>query len=221
MRDNYKYVIDKGAVRKIKEVELSIVPLSDYLHKLQEQAPKTIVTPPLPIDCTRYTRVPHGGTFFEIFTVFSKPRIETIAWRPKSTPDAPPTNYVVSWPGILFKFVFGADGLMLDPRMTICSNRPSRDQERLYLPSLPNVWDDGKICMTPQCVPGDFASSCNNTVQTFFTGQAFNDDLKRWPSGVTNFNKWQEKTAADPAWIEKCKWTFLMTFGEWSKIWDK
>jgi hypothetical protein len=146
--DNYSIVIKDGAVKRVRTIEEGVTPLADFLKNLQEQTPTIVQTPPLPLNCVRYVKTPFKGEFHEIFCVYSQPGIHTVAWRPRENHDQKPKNYTVSWPGLIFKFIFNSAGIMLDPRIMVCNTRPTRTQERLYLPSLPNVFDDGRICIT-------------------------------------------------------------------------
>jgi hypothetical protein len=67
-----------------------------------------------------------------------------------------------------------------------------------------------------QYTPGNCAKSCNDTVRSFYTGQAFNNDTMRWPPGVQSFAEWEEKTAKTPTWIEDVKLLYTSSFGNWS-----
>ena len=61
---------------------------------------------------------------------------------------------------------------MHKPMTAVVKTRPQRDQEQLYKPYLPNVFNDngndGEICMTPMNIRGDKAKSCTDTIMNFF-----------------------------------------------------
>lgn len=218
---DYEYVIRDGYVEKVMKTSVAKTPLSNFLKSLTEQAPEVVQTPVLPYNCVRYSKIPDQGIFYEIFCVYSPPLIQTVAWRERAKQDEPPESFTVSWPALLFKFVFKSDEAMGAPIVKIVERKPTRMQDKLFHAALPNVFPDNKICMVPQYTPGNFVSSCEETVRSFYTGQAFNDDLKQWPPGVNGFKKWEENSNKDPQWIEKANWRYDCTFGEWCDRWDR
>ena len=219
--DETYFVIKGGKVSQVREVEVSSVRLGQFMEKLADQAPQEVCTPPLPVNTVRYIKTPFRGTYAEVYTIYSPPQLLTISYRARRHSEADHTLYDVSFPGMLFKFTFDSRGTMGKPMLAIVKTRPQRDQERLYKPHIPNVFNDGgndgEICMTPINMRGDPAKSCTDTIMNFFTGQPFNDDLNFWPPTVSDFEQWQEKTKENARWIEEAEWEYWTTFGEWSK----
>lgn len=214
------YKVAGGKVSRVRLVESEHVRLSDFMKNLTEQAPKELSTPPLPPNTVRYIKQPTRRNFVETFIVFSPPQMLTVSFRARRRPGGQHDLFDVSFPGMLFKISFDSSGAMGKPTAAVVKTRPQRDQEQLFKPHIPNIFNDhsdnmGEICMTPMNIRGDRAKSCSDTILNFFTGQPFNDDLNYWPPGISSFSEWETKTKEDPRWIEEANWPYLCTFGEW------
>lgn len=215
MNDDRYVIREDGIVTHERTVVVGRVPLKDFFNNVSQLAPSTISTPILPINTIRYVKTGSAGN--HVVTVFHPSRIMTIFWHSFRERDSRPTPYNVAFPHMLFKMTFGNSQTITRVGVAIIKERPTRLQDRLYYLKMPNVHRNSDlVCMTPNSTPGDIVESCTKTLDAFFTGQSFNEDILHWPAGIENFSDWQTKTEDNPRFIESIEWDYMCTLGEWT-----
>lgn len=217
MSNQTQYVIEDGLVKKGRFVASETIPLKDFFENLQRLAPQSVNTPPLPAGCVKYYRSASDAGGQHKFIIFQPARIRTIFYStggPAFRQTGTPQPYNIAFPNLLFKLSFNSAGNVSNTKIAVVKQRPTRDQEQIFYMRMPNVRRD-QICMTPQSTPGDFAESCNRTIDAFWTGQSFNDDWAQYPRGVASFEDWQAKSEADPRFLDNQEWEYCCTMGEW------
>ena len=199
-----------GMVQHVQEVILKTTTMSGFYSEMQNIGTATLCSPILPRGAICHARKNDGDQLHEYITMFFASQKVTISYRSMqdTVTEENVKTYTIAMPHLLLRQHF-INGRISDMQSGVIKKIPEHMQDSVFLLQMPNIFEDGKVCIPLQGTPGDIVRTCQANIDLFFGQAPFSNDLIVWPPGISGFEDWQIKTDMNSRFILETEWKYL------------